>query len=173
MTFEVGLPTLSNMFRMSAGDGAEGRSRRALWLLGIGATGFGIWGFFQLVPSHITHCGFDANGAYAEVRVSGLANPQEVWVDFYLDGTLFAYEGSADVRAPTFGLARTVLRTSFPGQDVAQVSGRTVYVDAMPRGQVKFVTRKFAESHPDRTRTEVVPGPGHTLTCRFDDTDPD
>jgi hypothetical protein len=153
------------MFRMNAGDGTVGRRRLALWLLGIAATGFGIWAFFtQVVGTRITECGFDANGAYAEVR-AGLLGDSEVWVDFYLDGREYTYAGRYDVGF------RTVIRAPFPRK--GHVSGRTVYVDATHHGQVKFVTRKFAEAHPGRTLTEVVPDAGHTLSCRFDYTDPD
>ena len=156
------------MFRMNAGDGTEGRSRLALWPLGIAATGFGIWGLFQFfVGTHITDCGFDANGAYAEVRVNNLLGVQEVWVDFYLDGRQYTYAGAYNVRGTT------VLRAPFPREDGYHVSGRTVYVDGTHHGQVKFVTRKFAEAHPGRTLTEVVPDAWHTLSCRFDYTDPD
>jgi hypothetical protein len=160
------------MFSVNASRGMVGRSRLAVWLLGIAATGFGIWGYLQFVPPHITDCGFDANGAYAEVRVSGMANEREVWVDFLLDGRQFA-DGGWTVQAPILGLARTVLRASFPRADGYHVKGRRVYVDATHRGQVRFVTRKLAEAHPARTLTEVVPGPGHALSCRFDYTDPD
>jgi hypothetical protein len=164
MTFTVGLPTLPNMFGMKADDGTEGRSRLALWPLGIAATGFGIWGLFHLFGTHITDCGFDANGAYAEVRAMGAS---EVWVDFYLDGTQYTYAGAYNVRGTT------VLRAPFPREDHHHISGRTVYVDGTHHGQVKFVTRKFAEAHPGRTLTEVVPDASHTLSCRFDYTDPD
>src|SRR5436190_2414304 len=102
MTVGVVLPTLLNMFRMNAGDGTEGRSRLALWSLGIAATGFGIWAFFTQVwvGTHITDCGFDANGAYAEVRAN-LLGEQEVWVDFLLDGRPYTYAGRYDVRGTT------------------------------------------------------------------------
>jgi hypothetical protein len=163
----VGLPTLLNMFRMNPGDGTEGRSRRlALLPLGIAATGFGIWGFFQVGSTHITDCGFDANGAYAKVHVS-LLGAQEVWVDFLLDGRQYTYAGRYNARGTT------VLRAPFPRQDGYHISGRTVYVDGTHLRQVKFVTRKFAEAHPGITLTEVVPDAGHTLSCRFDHTDPD
>lgn len=167
----MGPPTLAHMFRMNAGDGTEGRTRLARWLLGMAATGLAIWGGFQFftqaVGTHITDCGFDANGAYAEVRANNLLGAQEVWVDFYLDGTQYTYAGAYDVRGTT------VLRAPFPREDGYHVSGRTVYVDGTHRGQVTFVTRKFAEAHPGRTLTEVVPDAGHTLSCRFDYTDPD
>jgi hypothetical protein len=156
------------MFRMSAGDGTGGRSRLALWLLGIAVTGFGIWGFFHFfVVTRITACRFDANGAYAEVRV-GLLGDSEVWVDFYLDGREYTYAGRYDVGF------RTVIRAPFPRAD-DHVSGRTVYVirNAAHPFTVKFVTRKFAEAHPALTQTEVVPDAAHTLTCGFDYTDPD
>jgi hypothetical protein len=154
VTVGVDLPTLPNMVRMNAGDGTEGRSRLALWLVGIAATGFGIWVIFQLfsqaVGTHITDCGFDANGAYAEVRVNNLlggAHNHEVWVDFYLDGRPYPY-GGAYFRVPAHGHGKTVVRP-----------GVTVFVDGTHQGQVKSVTRAFAEAH--------------TLSCRFDYTDPD
>jgi hypothetical protein len=163
MTFTVGLPTLPNMFGMKADDGTEGRSRLALWPLGIAATGFGIWGLSWFsVGTHITDCGFDAKGAYAEVRARGAS---EVWVDFDLDGTQYTYAGAYNVRGTT------VLRAHFPPMDHHHISGRTVYV--VPKQHDKFVTRKFAEAHPGRTLTEVVPDASHTLSCRFDYTDPD
>ena len=120
--------------------------------------------------THITDCGFDANGAYAEVRVGNLLGEPEVWVDFYLDGRQYTYAGDYNVNRTT------VIRAPFPlpRQDGYHVSGRTVYVIRRvghPFG--KFVTRKFAEAHPALTRTEVVPAAGHTLSCRFDHTDPD
>ena len=120
--------------------------------------------------THITDCGFDANGAYAEVRVGNLLGEPEVWVDFYLDGRQYTYAGDYDVNGTT------VLRAPFPPprQDGHHVSGRTVYVIRRvghPFGT--FVTRKFAEAHPALTRTEVVPDARHTLSCRFDYTDPD
>jgi hypothetical protein len=90
-----------------------------------------------------------------------------VWVDFYLDGTQYTYTGAYNVRGTT------VLRAPFPREDHHHISGRTVYVDGTHHGQVKFVTRKFAEAHPGRTLTEVVPDASHTLSCRFDYTDPD
>jgi hypothetical protein len=166
MTFTVGLPTLPNVFRMNRDYGTEGcRSRLALWPLGIAATGFGIWGFFQVVSTHITDCGFDANGAYAKVHVALMGEP-EVWVDFLLDGRQYTYTGRYNARGTT------VLRAPFP-KDHHHISGRTVYVDGTHHGQVKFVTRKFAEAHPGKTLTEVVPDASHTLSCRFDHTDPD
>jgi hypothetical protein len=165
VTVGVVLPTLLNTFRVNAGDGTEGRSRLARWLLGIAATGFGIWGFFQVVVTHITDCGFDANGAYAKVHVFNLVAASEVWVDFYLDGRLYTYTGAYNVRGTQ------VLRAPFPRE--GHVSGRTVYVDDFSGGQVKLVTRKFAEAHPGQTHTEVVPDASHTLSCRFDYTDPD
>jgi hypothetical protein len=153
------------MFRRNAGDGTDGRSRLAFWLLGIAATGFGIWGVFQFsVGTHITDCGFDANGAYAEVRANNLLGASEVWVDFDLDGTQYTYAGAYNVRGTT------VLRAEFPSKDL-HVSGRTVYVD--PKQHDKFVTRKFAEASRSRILTEVVPDASHTLSCRFDYTDPD
>ncbi len=149
----------------------------ALWVLGIAATGFGIWGCFQfftrVVGTHITDCGFDANGAYAEVRINNLlggAHQQEVWVDFYLDGRGFAY-GGAYPRVPAHDRGRAVVRAPFPPGD-DHVSGRTVYVDIYD-GHDTFVTRKFAEAHPHRISTEVVPDASHTLSCGFDYTDPD
>ena len=158
---------LMNMFRMGVGDGTEGRRRLARWLLVVAATGFGIWGFFQVMVTHITDCGFDANGAYAKVRVNPLG-AQEVWVDFYLDGRAYTYQGAYNVRGTT------VLQASFPPQD-HHVSGRTVYVvrNAAHPFTVTFVTRKFAEAHHGGIRTEVVPDASHTLSCRFDHTDPD
>jgi hypothetical protein len=152
------------MFRRNAGDGTGGRSRLVLWLLGIAATGFGVWGVFQFVGTRITDCGFDANGAYAKVRVNSLVGESEVWVDFLLDGRMYTYAGAYNVRGTT------VLRASFPSKDL-HVSGRTVYVD--PHQHDKFVTRKFAEASRSRIWTEVVPDASHTLSCRFDYTDPD
>ena len=139
----------------------------ARWLLGIAATGFGIWGFFQLfVGTHITGCGFDANGAYAEVRANNLLGASEVWVDFFLDGRGIGYAGAYNVRGTT------VLRAPFPPKDHHHpISGRTVYVD--PKRHDKFVTRKFAEASRGRILTEVVPDASHTLSCQFDYTDPD
>src|SRR4051812_32878831 len=69
-----------------------------LALLGLPGRDVAIWGSFQfftqVVGTHITDCDFDANGAYAEVRVNNLLgwvpHRQEVWVDFYLDGREFA-----------------------------------------------------------------------------------
>lgn len=132
------------------------------------ALGLGIREWRMQVSSHITDCGFDANGAYAEVRVNNLLGVQEVWVDFYLDGRQYTYAGDYNVRGTT------VLRAPFPGED-DHVSGRTVYVIRRVGHPftVKFVTRKFAEAHPALTRTEVVPDARHTLSCRFDYTDPD
>ncbi|WP_151082038.1 hypothetical protein [Nocardioides cynanchi] len=155
------------MFGGRAGGGTGGRGRLALRLLGIAATGFGIWGLFQLSWStRITACGFDANGAYAEVRVSSLLGAQEVWVDFSLDGTQYTYAGAYDVRGTT------VLRAPFPEKrGPLHVSGRTVYVD--PKQHDKLVTRKFAEASRSRILTEVVPDSSHNLTCGFDHTDPD
>src|SRR4051812_21643702 len=112
------------MVRMNAGDGAEGRSRLARWLLGLAVIGLVTWGNFlfvtRVVGTHITDCGFDADGAYAEVRAN--LGAQEVWVDFYLDGTQYAYAGAYDVRGTT------VLRAGFPRAE-EHVTGRTVYVD--------------------------------------------
>lgn len=132
------------------------------------ALGLGIREWRMQVSSHITDCGFDGNGAYAEVRVNNLLGVQEVWVDFYLDGRQYTYAGDYNVRGTT------VLRAPFPGED-DHVSGRTVYVIRRVGHPftVKFVTRKFAEAHPALTRTEVVPDARHTLSCRFDYTDPD
>jgi hypothetical protein len=142
-----------------------GLRRARPWLLGIAATGFGVWGFFQCVGTLITGCGFDANGAYAEVRAN-LLGQSEVWVDFYLDGRGIGYAGAYNVRGTT------VLRTPFPLKDHHHpISGRTVYVD--PHQHDKFVTRKFAEASRSRIWTEVVPDASHTLSCRFDYTDPD
>lgn len=156
------------MFRRKAGDGTGGRSRLVLWLLGIAATGFGVWGVFQFVGTRITDCGFDANGAYAKVHVNSLLGDPEVWVDFYLDGREYTYAGRYDVRGTK------VLRAPFPPKD-HYVSGRTVYAVRNPAHPftVKFVTRKFAEAHRDLARPEVVPDAGHTLSCGFDHTDPD
>jgi hypothetical protein len=139
-------------------------TRLRVWLrvavvLGLCISGWAAW------HTHITDCGFDANGAYAEVRANPLG-VQEVWVDFYLDGTQYTYAGAYNVRGTK------VLRAPFPDED-NHVSGRTVYVDTHHHGPVTFVTREFAEAHPGRTRTEVVPAAGHTLSCRFDHTDPD
>ncbi len=69
------VPTYApHMIRTKVGDGAEGRSRLARWLLGIATTALATWGGFlfvtQVVGTHITDCGFDANGAYAEVRAN-------------------------------------------------------------------------------------------------------
>src|SRR3954454_754644 len=101
------------MFRMKVGDRTEGRSRLARWLLGIAATGLATWGGFlfvtQVVGTHITDCAFDANGAYAKVRAN--MGAQEVWVDFYLDGTQYTYAGAYDIRGTT------VLRADFPRED--------------------------------------------------------
>jgi hypothetical protein len=97
-------------------------------LIGVAVAVTVVWGFFQVMVTHITDCGFDANGAYAKVRVS-LLGAQEVWVDFYLDGRQYAYDGRYNVRGTT------VLRAPFPPQ----------YSDHA----------------------------GHTLTCKFDHTDPD
>jgi hypothetical protein len=146
-----------------------------LGLLGISALGFGIWQFFtQAVGTHITDCGFDANGAYAEVRINNLlggAHQDEVWVDFYLDGRQYTYAGTYP-RVPAHGRGRTVVRAGLPRED-DHVSGRTVYVDATDRRHVTFVTKRFAEANPRTTVTEVVPDASHTLSCRFDYTDPD
>jgi hypothetical protein len=160
------------MFRMKVGDDTEGRSRLARWLLGLAVTGLVTCGGFlfvtQVVGTHITDCGFDANGAYAEVRAN--LGTQEVWVDFYLDGTQYAYAGAYDIRGTT------VLRADFPRAD-GHVTGRTVYVDATHHkhnpDKVRFVTKEFAEANPRTTVTEVVPDASHTLTCGFDYTDPD
>ena len=167
VTMVTGTPTLTFMFRMKGGAGTEGRSRLARWLLGLAATGLATWGGFLFVTrvagTHITACGFDANGAYAKVRAN--LGAQEVWVDFYLDGTQYTYTGAYNVRGTT------VLRASFPPKDHRHISGRTVYVD--PKQHDKFVTRKFAQASRSRILTEVVPDASHTLSCRFDYTDPD
>jgi hypothetical protein len=151
-------------------DGYDGTylrlTRRRKVGVGLVAVALGviIWRVNAWVGTHITDCGFDANGAYAEVRAD-LLGGQEVWVDFYLDGRPFTYAGSTDVHWST------VLRAPFPREDF-HVSGRTVYVDTHHR-YGKFVTRKFAQAHPGRTLTEVAPDAWHTLSCRFDYTDPD
>jgi|SRR3954468_20182966 hypothetical protein len=176
----MGTPTLPYMFRMRVGDSTEGRTRLARWLLGIACAAFAIWGSFQfftqVVGTHITDCDFDANGAYAEVRVNNLLgwvpHRQEVWVDFYLDGREFA-EQDAYPRVPAFGRGRTVVRAAdFPRAD-DHASGRTVYVDATHHHHVRFVTKKFAEANPRTTLTEVVPDASHALSCGLDYTDPD
>jgi hypothetical protein len=180
MTFEVGLSRLPNVFGINVDGTKERRSPLARWLIGIAATGLGLGGCFLFVTqsrgTHITRCGFDADGAYAKVRVNHVLNwpdTQEVWVDFYLDGKEFTYAGRYDFPVPALGDGTGVVRGGFPRAD-DHVSGRTVYVDATHHGQFpRFVTRRFAEANPHTTSKEVVPDASHTLSCSMDYTDPD
>jgi hypothetical protein len=176
MTFGVGLSRLPNVFGINVDGTKERRSPRSRWLIGIAALGVGLSGCFLLftqVGTHITDCGFDADGSYAKVRANRLLGVQEVWVDFSLDGKQYAYAGAYNVRGTT------VLRVPFPREeeDGFHVSGRTVYVDTTHHkhnpDHIRYVTRKFSEAHPHTTGTEVVPDSSHTLSCRFDYTDPD
>jgi hypothetical protein len=171
------------MFGINVDGTKEPRSRLASWLIGIAAAGLGIGGCSLFVThsrgTQITDCGFDANGAYAKIRVNHVLDwpdKQEVWVDFYLDGKEFSYNGRYDFPVPVFGDGTGVVRGGFPSAD-DHVSGRTFYVDATHHkhnpDKIRYVTKKFAEAHPKTTAAEVVPDASHTLSCRMDYTDPD
>lgn len=132
-------------------------------------------GFSQAVGAHITGCGFDATGAYANVRVDNVLgvfpHKQEVWVDFSVDGRQYTYRGG-DVPVPALGHGKIALHAPFPNAG-HHVSGRTVYTTVSFHGPTQFVTKRYAEAHQGKTWKEVVPDASHTLSCRFDHTDPD
>jgi hypothetical protein len=134
------------MLSMERGDRAL-----ALGLLGLAFLALGIWQFFpKVVGTHISECGFDAHGAYAEIQVNnllGAAHNQEVWVDFSVNGTAYPY-GGAYFRVPAHGHGKTVVRP-----------GLRTMLDGTHQGHVQPVSSAFAQAH--------------TLSCRFDFTDPD
>jgi hypothetical protein len=115
---------------------------------------------FKATSTHITDCGFDANGAYAKVHINPLGQ-QRLRVNFFVDGRYYMYRGANDAHGTT------VVWAPFPlARD--HISGRTVYTDASHgNGPLHFVTKEYAEAHPGKTRTETMPDKSHTISCRF------
>src|SRR4051812_7994975 len=96
------------------------RNKLRLWLVGVAVAvlGVGVWGFTtQASGVHITECRFDAQGAYAKVRVNNLlagAHQQELFVKFYVVGSHLdpraPYEGTiAEVMVPAHGQGTAVV----------------------------------------------------------------
>jgi hypothetical protein len=84
--------------------------------------------------SQITACGFDAQGAYAKVRINNLlggTHEQELEVIFYVKGSDLRYGGmfganSSDVVVPAHGRLTKVVYGGFPPRNTT-VEGRTIY----------------------------------------------
>jgi hypothetical protein len=143
------------------------------------ALGLGIWGFMtQAVGTHITDCGFDANGAYAKVRVNNLlggAHEQRVYVDFYVQGSPEApYEAtSAGVMVPAHGRGTSVMHERFPPHGSfknptapdPKIEGRTVYVLGRGHDNPRFVTKKVALKNRGWVSIETVPDDKNSLSC--------
>lgn len=151
------------------------------WLVAAAVLALGIVGIVVVnrvwLGEHIIDCGFDANGAYAKVRVNNLfggADDEHVYVDFSLKGEP-AYEfyesGLAMVHKPAHGSVTAVIHERFPPPRVPTgegpdfiVQGRTVYVLGRRHEQPRFVTKKFALQHRG-VSIEKVPDDQSVLRC--------
>jgi hypothetical protein len=180
------------MFRKIPDDRMTPRSGLRLGLILVAVLGFGIWGFATwIVGSHVTDCGFDAQGVYAKVRVNnvlGGEHDQSVWVKFYLRDDVNEYEaGVVTARVPAHGYGTAVVHERFPPNgrfgdptaEDANVEGLTVYrsmgphLNFDPPQDWRFVTTTFAEKHPARISIETVPFDPWILHCSVGPADGD
>lgn len=180
------------MFDMYLGDRAGAWRRPGIGLVGIAVLGLGIWGFrTQAVGEHVTDCGFDADGAYAKVRVNnlfGAAHEQHVHVTFHVNGDVMQLDyddGLRSAKVPAHGAVTTVVHGSFPPLRMfsgvtavdSDVRGRTVYrwegrhVSFDPPHDWRFVSKAFAAQHPGRTNAEAVPDDPSMLRCSTSEED--
>jgi len=174
------------MVGLDLGDRATVRTRLGLGVIGIAVLGLGSWGFVtHAVGEHVTDCGFDADGAYAKVRVNNLfggEHEQDVHVTFHVDGDVMQLDydgGRRSAHVPAHGAVTTVVHGRFPplrmfsGETAvdSDVRGRTIYrwegrnVSFDPPFDWRFVSRTFAEQHPGSTNAETVPDDPSMLNC--------
>jgi hypothetical protein len=135
---------------------------------------FGVWGFNRtVIGARVTDCHFDAQGAYAKVRVNNLlkssAHTKRVEVDFYSKSSHgpSGTEGTVSVTVPAHGHGTGVVRAELPLQSILvdpKFKGRTIYVAGSSTGG-KLVTKQLAMKHPRKVRIETVPEDPNWLSC--------
>lgn len=107
--------------------------------------------------AHITACGFDAQGAYAKVRVNNLlrssARTRHVFVDF-------STKASHNPHAFTFGASTTVDVTA-----PAHGHGTGVVQVLRSDFRIRVPSTRFARKHPTLVRTATVPDDPSLLRC--------
>lgn len=192
VTVGVGLSTLPNVFDLFLGDRSGAWRRPVMGLAGIAVLVLGIWGFMtRAVGVHVTDCGFDPHGAYAEVRVDnwlGGAHEQNVQVAFHVNGDVAHYPegedsyydvGVATAEVPAHGQGMAVVHGGFPPHGEFRdptaadlhVEGGTVYHWYGPLGGDRLVSRTFALEHWRRTVKETVPDDRNAVDCSIVDED--
>lgn len=141
--------------------------------LALAALGFGIWGFkTKAIGAHVTDCHFDAQGAYARIRVNNLlgssAHRKVVYVDFYAASSHgapvspYATTAWADMTVPAHGHGTGVIHGRFPLRS-DKVAGRTIYV--LADDYQVIVSKRFARNNPHEVRAETVPDDPSWLRC--------
>ena len=164
--------------------------RKALILIvgvvALGLVGFG-WSLTRAVGLEVTDCGFDAKGAYANVRVDNLlgfsARDQRVGVTFSMKNGRWRGNdtfpgGIARVNVPAHSRGTALVQAHFPPHgsflggthEDLHVPGRTVYRfgDGLSG---RYVSRRFVMTHRDpvyqnHIYIETVPDDTSALRCR-------
>ena len=133
----------------------------------------------QRFREHVTDCGFDAQGAFAKVRVYNLLGDADtnVQVAFHIGADVAHYKPgedaeydieSATAHVQALSAGTVVVHGHFPphgswsnptGMDL-HVHGRTVY-----RFFNRLVTKQFALKHQRKTVMETAPDDRTSLNC--------
>jgi hypothetical protein len=165
------------------------RKATIIWIAAIAlvlSTAVAGWSVTRPLGVQITACGFDAKGAYANVRVNNLlgfsAHRQRVLVGFSVKGSSWRgtgtfQQGRTQVTVPAHGRGTAFVQGHFPGHGSFlggthadfQVKGRTVYRwgDGLSG---RYVSKKFVLTHPkplyqNHIYIETVPDDLTSLRC--------